>query len=45
MLEGVAIDASLMQADGIHPTAEAQPALLENVWSDLRPLLAAEVAE
>jgi len=27
------------QADRIHPTAEAQPALLETVWPQLRPLL------
>jgi acyl-CoA thioesterase-1 len=39
LLDGVATDASLMQADGIHPTAEAQPQLLENVWPVLKPLL------
>jgi len=26
--------------DGIHPTAEAQPLLLETVWPELEPLLA-----
>ncbi len=31
-LEGVAGDARLMQRDGIHPTAEGQPGLLENAW-------------
>lgn len=31
-LEGVAGDDSLMQADGIHPRAEAQPLLLDNAW-------------
>ncbi|HYQ37539.1 MAG TPA: arylesterase [Pseudomonas sp.] len=29
----------LVQLDGIHPTAEAQPILLENLWPVLRPLL------
>ena len=29
----------LFQADGIHPTAAAQPLLLDNVWKVLRPLL------
>jgi acyl-CoA thioesterase-1 len=34
VLEGIAgeADQSLMQSDGIHPTAEAQPLLLDNVW-------------
>jgi acyl-CoA thioesterase I len=39
LLDGVATDASLMQADGIHPTAAAQPRLLENVWPTLKSLL------
>ncbi|MFC4729625.1 arylesterase [Coralloluteibacterium thermophilus] len=38
-LEGVALEPGLMQSDGIHPTADAQPRLLENVWPVLRPLL------
>ena len=28
-----------MQDDGIHPTAEAQPLMLEEVWPKLAPLL------
>lgn len=32
LLEGVALRPDLMQADGLHPTAEAQARLLENVW-------------
>ncbi|NVK12225.1 MAG: arylesterase [Gammaproteobacteria bacterium] len=32
-LENVAFEENLMQDDGIHPTAEAQPILLDNVWS------------
>ena len=39
LLDGVAGDGALMQADGIHPTAKAQPRLLENVWPHLEPLL------
>lgn len=39
MLEGVAGDAALMQQDGIHPTAGAQPRVLDNVWVGLKPLL------
>lgn len=39
MLAGVAEDASLMQPDGIHPTAAAQPRLLANIWPKLTPLL------
>ena len=31
LLDGVATDFDLMQADGIHPTAEAQPLILNNV--------------
>lgn len=39
LLEGVAEDLSLFQPDRIHPTEAAQPRLLENVWTALRPLL------
>ena len=31
-MEGVALDDELMQDDGIHPNAEAQPILLDNAW-------------
>jgi acyl-CoA thioesterase-1 len=34
-LEGVAETRKLMQADGIHPSAAAQPRILENVWAGL----------
>jgi acyl-CoA thioesterase-1 len=30
---------NLIQPDGIHPTAEAQPKLLDNMWDALKPLL------
>jgi acyl-CoA thioesterase I len=39
LLDGVALDPRLMQADGMHPTAEGQPRVLDNVWSHLKPLL------
>jgi len=39
LLEGVATNIELMQADGLHPTAEAQPRILENVWPYLQALL------
>lgn len=39
LLEGVALAPGMMQSDGLHPTAAAQPRLLENVWSRLEPLL------
>ncbi len=29
----------MMQADGIHPSAAAQPRILDNVWPELEPLL------
>ena len=39
LLEGVGGVPGMMQADGIHPTAAAQPIMLENVWPTLEPLL------
>jgi acyl-CoA thioesterase-1 len=38
-LDGVALNPALMQSDGIHPNADAQQRLLDNVWPKLRPLL------
>jgi acyl-CoA thioesterase-1 len=38
-MAGVADDPDLMQDDGIHPNAAAQPLLLENVWPVLEPFL------
>ena len=38
-MDRVAEDKSLMQADGVHPNAEAQPVLLDNVWPALEPML------
>ena len=39
LLEGVALDRDLMQADGLHPKAEAQQIILDNVWPPLKTLL------
>ncbi|WP_409524557.1 arylesterase [Nitrincola sp. MINF-07-Sa-05] len=39
MLEGVALDWDLMQDDGIHPNAQAQPMILDTIWQHLEPLL------
>lgn len=41
LMEGVALDDNLMQSDGLHPNAAAQPRLLENVWPHLERLLPA----
>jgi acyl-CoA thioesterase-1 len=38
-LEGVGAVEGMMQEDGVHPTLEAQPILLENAWQGLQPLL------
>jgi acyl-CoA thioesterase-1 len=38
-LDGVGGVPEMMQDDGIHPTAQAQPVLLENLWLTLKPLL------
>ncbi|HEX6590751.1 MAG TPA: arylesterase [Moraxellaceae bacterium] len=38
-LEGVGGNTRLVQADGIHPTAEAQPQLLKNAWPLLESAL------
>ena len=39
LLDGVALDPDLMQDDGLHPRAEAEPRVLENVWKVLEPAL------
>jgi acyl-CoA thioesterase-1 len=38
-LDRIALDEKWFQPDGIHPTAAAQPYLLDNVWPQLRTLL------
>lgn len=39
LLADVALEPGFMQSDGIHPTAEAQPVLLDTLWEYLEPLL------
>ena len=39
LLNDIALNASLMQADGFHPNALGQPRLLDNVWAELGGLL------
>ena len=38
-MEGVARNEELMQKDGIHPNAAAQPLLLDNAWPIIRDAL------
>lgn len=38
-MEKVALEPGLMQSDGLHPNADAQPLLLDTVWPELKPLL------
>lgn len=39
-MQGIAMNAELMQDDGIHPNAEAQPMLLDNAWPIVSQALA-----
>ena len=39
ILQDIALQEGMMQADGIHPTVEAQPLILDQVWAVLKPLL------
>ena len=39
LLEPVANDLANFQADGLHPVADAQPKVLDHVWTALEPLL------
>ncbi len=39
LLEPVAGDLANFQADGLHPVADAQPKVLDHVWTALAPLL------
>ncbi|WP_061149694.1 arylesterase [Caballeronia arvi] len=41
LLAGIADKPAMFQADQIHPTVQAQPLLLDNVWPTLKPLLGA----
>ena len=39
LIEGIPQQPELMQNDGIHPRAEAQFMILDNVWPFLEPML------
>ncbi|MFO8024447.1 arylesterase [Thiohalophilus sp.] len=39
ILDQVADNPALMQSDGIHPTAQAQPRIMHNIWDKLAPML------
>ncbi len=39
LTDEVAVNIALFQPDGIHPTAAAQPILLDSLWPQLSPLL------
>ncbi len=39
LLEGIADKPEMFQRDQLHPTAEAQPRIADNVWPALAPLL------
>lgn len=39
LLEGIATRPQMFQSDRIHPVAEAQPLMLENIWPQLKTLL------
>jgi acyl-CoA thioesterase-1 len=39
LMDGIAEDRTMFQADGIHPNQQAQPQLLRNIWPQLQPLL------
>jgi acyl-CoA thioesterase-1 len=39
LLNGIAGQSGMMQADGIHPTKSAQPIMVQSVWQALKPLM------
>jgi len=41
LLEGIADNPDLMQNDGVHPVADAQSMIVDNIWPVLAPLLPA----
>lgn len=43
-MDGIALDKSLMQDDGIHPNAVAQPILLDNAWPVISQVLEARIS-
>lgn len=45
LLGGIALQDKYFQADRLHPTAEAQPLILENVWAELEDVLSKIIAD
>ena len=45
LIDGIAQQAELMQDDGIHPKAEAQGMVLDNVWPILETVLSADAPQ
>lgn len=39
LLDGIATQRNLMQDDNLHPTTEAQPLILKNIWPQFIPLI------
>jgi len=39
LVDGIGTEQNLMQPDGIHPNATAQPLIVDRVWKELLPLL------
>jgi len=44
LLDGIALNPEMMQADRLHPRAAAQTRILDNVWPHLKPMLAPAAA-
>jgi len=44
LVDGIGTEQELMQADGIHPNASAQPLIRDRIWEELVPLLEDEQA-
>ena len=45
ILEDIAEHDELMQADGIHPVASAQPKMLENIWPALHSMIKTQLVK
>lgn len=39
LMQGMSVGLGMYQPDGLHPTALAQPHIMENVWLTLQPML------
>ena len=45
LVDGIGTKQNLMQPDGIHPNATAQPLIRDRVWEELLPLLEQDVTK